>query len=177
MRSIPTILAAAALVALLSACTVTFVPGETTVRTRVEGRVSFGLELSDVIEVFEPTQGHGSTYYVGDTISFRVRTNQDGWLTLSAIDPDGFVYVFARNLFVEGGRTRIISGTSPRTEFVLTPPRGFHRVRATFTPSRTDEGRVTYRGRSGENAWTNSIVVELRPYPVRDVVETNFTLR
>ena len=168
----------AALALLVSACTVTVVPGEgTTVRTRVSGQVTFGIDLSDVILEFAPTRGRGATYYVGETISFRVRSDRDGYVTLTAIDPDGSVYVFARNIWIEGGYAQEISGTSPRTEFLLTPPRGYHRVRASFTPSRTDEGRVSYRGRSGVDAWTNSIAVELRPYDVRDVAETSFYLR
>lgn len=170
--------ALALLALLLAACTVTVVPGEgTRVQTRVSGRVTFGLELDEVIREFQPTRGHGATYYVGDTISFRIRTDRDGFVTLSAIDPDGSVYVFARNLYVEGGYTQVLSGTNPRTEFLLTPPRGPHRVRASFTPDRTDVSRVTYRGRRGDDAWTNSIVVELRPYDVRDIAETSFYLR
>lgn len=162
----------AALAALLAGCTLTITPGDVS----VSGRVRLGITVSDVIQVFEPTRGTGATYYVGENIAFRVRTSQDGYLTLSAIDPDGSVYTFARNLYVRGGQTQIFEGPDDASIFSLVPPRGFHRVRASFTPTRTS-GRVTYRGVSGERGWEQSIVSEIRASPVRDVAETNFYLR
>ncbi len=157
---------------LLSSCTLYIAPGNVS----LSGRVRFGIEVSDVIQVFEPTRGAGATYYVGETLSFRVLTNRDGYLTLSAIDPDGRVYTFARNLFVRGSQVQIIDGPDRGSVFALEPPRGFHRVRASFTPSPTN-GRVSYRGSVGEASWTQSISAEVRPYDVRDVAETNFYLR
>ena len=59
--------------------------------------------------------------------------------------------------------------------FSLRPPRGLHRVRASFTPNATP-GRVVYRGIVTEERWTQSIVSEVNPYDVRDIVETRFFL-
>ena len=165
--------AAVAVLLLLSACTVTFLPGETEVRTR--GRVTFGFELDPVIRSFAPARGEGSTYRVGEAIAFDIRTDRDGYVTLSAIDPDGDVYVFARDLYVRAGTTRI-TGPSSRTEFALVPPRGLHRVRASFTDAPT-RGRVTYRGVAGGDAWTATIRTDIRPAQVRAVEETHFYLR
>lgn len=160
-----------ALVVLLSSCTVVFEPVPVTVR----GRVRFGIEVTDVIQVFEPTRGSGAIYRLNERISFRVRTDRDGYITLTAIDPTGDVYVLVRNFFVRGGQTTVISGPSARTEFVLVPPRGLHRVRASFTPSRTS-GSVAYQGVSGEGSWTSTIVAEVRGADVRDIAETRFFL-
>lgn len=156
----------------LSSCAVYVTPGDVS----VNGRVRFGISVSDVIQTFEPTRGTGATYYVGEEIAFRVLTLQDGYLTLSAIDPDGTVYTLARNLYVRGGRVQVIEGPDSASVFSLVPPRGFHRVRASFTPNPTS-GRVSYRGVYGEDAWSRAIRADVDPYEVRDVAETNFYLR
>lgn len=157
----------AALAILLAGCTVYVVPGD-------GSGVSISLDLDDVITTFAPARGAGSTYLVGERIEFQIRTRQDGYVTLSAIDPDGSVYTFARNIRVNAGRTQFLSGPGPRLEFAVTPPTGLHRVRASFTAQRTDQTRVRYEGRSGEDGWTTAIRVELEPADVRDVAETHF---
>lgn len=163
-------LALALVVAALAGCTIVFEPlDDTTVRPTVTAP-------SALIRHFAPTRGTGSTYRVGDPIAFQVRTAEDGYLTLTAIDPDGSVYVFARNVFVRGGRTEVIDGLGPRQRFVITPPLGLHRVSAHFSPSRTTE-RVEFRGLFGYDSWQSQIRIELQPFPRSDVVETRFFVR
>ena len=161
-----------ALCALLASCTITVRPGDVS----VSGRVRFGIEVNDIIRVFEPTRGSGSVYLVGDSISFRVITNRDGYITLTELGPRGNVSTFARNIYVRGGQVNVISGPDDASEFLLVPPRGLHRVRASFTPARTS-GRVIYRNSNGEDQWTESIVTEVRDYDVRDIAETRFFLQ
>ena len=91
--------------ALLSACTVTFTPADVS----VSGRVRFGIQLSDVVTTFEPTRGRGAIYGLNESISFRLRSAQSGYITLTAIDPTGEVYPIIRNVYVRAGETRIIS--------------------------------------------------------------------
>jgi hypothetical protein len=168
--------ALALLAVMLASCTIIFEPDDVTVRGRF--RVNFGIELSPIIQAFEPTRGEGATYRVGEDIAFRIRSSQDGYITLSAMDPDGRVYVFARNLRVRAGRTETFRGPGPNLVFSLTPPRGLHRVRASFTPTPT--GRtVRYEAQRGESGWSQSIVTEIRTHPrtVRDVAETYFYVR
>ncbi len=160
------------LVLLLTSCAVYVSPGS----VRARGTVRFGIEVSDVIQVFEPTRGAGSGYFVGENVSFRVLTTQDGYLALTALDPDGRVYTFARNVYVRGGQTNIVSGPDDGSVFSLLPPRGLQRVRASFTP-RPTSGRVVYRGTSGEGRWTQSIVTEVSDYDVRDIAETQFYIQ
>ena len=164
-------LLAGLLTLVLTSCTLYVTPGDVS----VSGRVSFGISVSDVILTFEPTRGTGAAYYVGENIAFRVLTARDGYLTLTAIDPDGTVYTLARNLYVRGGRVQVIEGPNAASVFSLVPPRGFHRVRASFTSDPTS-GRVSYQGVYGEEAWSRTIRAELDPYEVRDVAETNFYL-
>ena len=162
--------AIAALAAALSGCTIYFVEGERT----DSGRVTIDLELSEVITSFSPTRGTGSTYRIGDSIEFQLRTRRDGYVTLTAIDPDGTVYPIARNLRVYAGERNRLSGSQIGVRFIADPPTGLHRVRASFTAERTDTSRVQYRGRSGEDGWSSAIRIELRTAEVRDVAETYF---
>ena len=166
----PLLLLVLALSVLLTGCRVTITPGTVSFNAR------FGIELSPVIQLFEPTRGSGATYVVGDSIAFRILTDRSGYITLSAIDPDGTVYVFARNIFVRGGETTTISGVDARTIFTLQPPRGLHRVRAAFTPSQTNTATFSYQSVRGDDNWTRIIVSEVRPYDVRDIAETRFFL-
>jgi hypothetical protein len=132
--------------------------------------------VSPRIDFFEPDRGPNTTYRVGEPIGFRIRTNADGYLTLTAIDPGGRVYVFARNIRLQGNRTHVIEGIGPRQLFFVDPPTGRHFVRATFTPARTDE-RVTYVGLQGRDAWVRQITFELRPFDQYDQRETAFLVR
>lgn len=154
----------AALALLVSACTVTIRPS-----------ASIEVPLNTVISDFRPTRGVGAVYRVGDQIEFLITTNQPGYVTLTAIDPDGRVYVLSRNIRVSGGTT-ILPTAEQRVTYNAAPPRGFHRVRASFTDGRTS-GNVEYRGRSGDGAWSAAINVDIRDFPVRDVLETNLTIR
>jgi hypothetical protein len=156
---------------LLAGCRVVITPGDISVR----GTVRFGIEVSPVIQVFEPTRGAGSSYSVGEAIAFRVLTDRSGYITLSAIDPNGSVYLLVQNVYVRGGETTTISGPDSRNIFTLQPPRGLHRVRAAFTPGATGTASITYQSRGDDN-WTRIVVNDVRPYDVRDIVETRFFL-
>lgn len=159
-------------IALLAGCTVTYTESDS------RGSGSRLPERSNaVLEVFEPSGGHASSYRVGEEISFRIRSRVEGYVTLTSLEPDGEVNVFARNVHVPARRTVTIDGRDEGVVFVVDPPRGWHRVRASFTPRRTDASRVTFRGRAGEDDWRAAIRIELEPFDVNDVVETRFYVR
>jgi len=151
----------------LSACTITFYPEVSVDRPR--------LVRSAVIERFE---SFSSSYRVGSRVSFRIRTNQPGYVTLTAFDPDGSVYVIARNVPVRGNRVESIPAPFGRTTFVAVPPTGVHLVRAHFTPEPTPE-RVRFVGIGSLDGWLTQIVLEIRGfgYGAEDVVETRFEIR
>ena len=152
----------------LSACSIYVRPGAS---------VSVGVPLDNVITVFQPTRGSGATYFVGDGIEFRIRTRDSGYVTLSAMDPDGRVYVFARNIYVPANRTTILPTPAMRVAFSAAPPRGLHRIRASFTSAATNPDHVRYNGRHGEGDWTSAIQIDIRGYPVRDVAVTTLYIR
>jgi len=155
------------LIVALAGCTVTFVgPGS-----------SVSNSANRVIEMFEARAGEGSSYRVGEEISFRIRTRVDGYVTLTSLGPRGDVEVFARNVPVVARRVNVIDGRDQGVVFVVEPPRGWHRVRASFTPSRTDTRRVSFRGRAGEDAWMAAIRIDIEPFEIWDVAETRFFVR
>ena len=135
----------------------------------------YGLKIGEVITVFESDRGNNGNYATGDRIRFRIRTNQSGYVALTAIDPDGRVYVLSRNIYVRAGITTTIPTSEMRVEFRAAPPTGLHRVRASFTPNPTDIRRTIYKDTYGVDVWTQSIVTEIEPYPEnsRDIVETS----
>lgn len=161
---LPFALAAAALGLLLAACTITISPAP-----------GVTITLSDEILEFYPTRGAGATYFVGEQIEFRLTTRTAGFVTLTAIDPDGTVYELSRNVRVPGG-TVFIPTREQRVVYTAAPPRGTHRIRVSFTPRQTD-GTVIYRGRRGDAEWSAAIELEIRPHEVRDVAETSLVIR
>lgn len=158
------------LAAALSACTVYVSPGPP-----APGHIT--VPLDSVITSFQPTRGAGAVYYLGENIEFRIRTNRSGYVTLSAMDPDGRVYVLARNIYVHAYRATVLPTPQMRVSFSAAPPTGFHRVRASFTSSPTNPGQVRYQDRSGVQAWSIAIDRDIDGYPVRDVAETTLTIR
>jgi len=156
---------------MLAACVITIVPDQ--------GSPQVDRPRPDpaavVIERFESNR---SSYRVGDTLSFRIRTNRPGYVTLTAYDPDGSVYVFARNVQVRGNRTETIPAPFGRTRFTVTSPVGLHVVRAHFTPERTPES-VVFRGVGSLDAWLAQIVLEIRGFGfgAESVAETRFEVR
>jgi hypothetical protein len=166
-------LAAVALVFALASCTVTFEPLDPASSAAPSRPVE---RPQAAIAQFVPDRGVSSTYRIGEPIAFQIRTREDGFVTLTAIDPDGSVYVFARNIEVRGGRTNVINGLGPRQRFVITAPEGLHRVTAHFTPRRTEEA-VTFRGVVGYDNWQARIRIELQPYPTGGIAETRFLVR
>lgn len=162
-------LALVALVVATAACTITFVPGDVLVD------VERPAPRPTLIQRFESVRG---IYRVGDSVSFRIATADAGYVTLTAIDPDGSVYVIARNVRVEGGgRSQVIPSSTARIAFVAVPPTGRHAVRAHFTPRRTSE-TVVYTGVFGIDAWFARIRLELEGtgYVIDDTAEARFTI-
>lgn len=167
-RLLPLVLAAAWT---LSACTITFLPADDTTVDRPRPAPV----ASTTIERFE---AFSSNYRVGDRIAFRIRTNRPGYVTLTARDPDGSVYVLARNVAVRGNRVEIIPAPLGRVSFVAAAPLGSHLVRAHFTPEPTPE-RVTFVGSASLDAWLAQIVLEIGGFGfgADDVAQTTFSVR
>lgn len=175
MRLVPStrLVSLLAVALLLTGCTILVEPLDVHVRPPT---VTTPSAQQALIRQFYPTRGPGASYHIGEQVGFRVLTNEDGYITLTAIDPTGEVYVFARNVPVRGGRSVVIDGISPRQRFVITAPEGLHRVSAHFTPARTDE-RIVFLGIRSYTSWQARIRLELSSFPRGDIAETRFTVR
>lgn len=88
--------------------------------------------ITSEISAFAPTRGEGSVYNLGESISFEVRTSGSGYLTLTAYGPDGTASVLSQGMYVPGG-TSFLPTAESGVSYDLAPPRGLHRVTATFS--------------------------------------------
>lgn len=161
----------AALLLVLPACTIRVVPGD------VSGVIVVDPGPPPRPAPISSFRSSRSNYRVGDLVSFEIVTRESGYVTLTAIDPDGYVYVIARNVRVQGRQRVTIPDPNGRIVFRADPPTGPHAVRAHFTPARTAE-RVVFHGVSGSGAWTLAIRAELEGsgYLVEDVAEVRFNI-
>ncbi|MDR9391370.1 MAG: DUF4384 domain-containing protein [Trueperaceae bacterium] len=166
-----TLLAGLALAFLAGGCTVTFVGGEGV------GGEGASAGVNGILAVFEPTRGPDATYRRGDDVAFSLRSRRDGYVTLSRLNPDGEVAVVARNLRVRAHRTEVLDGSRDGTRFVVGGPRGWHRVRASFSPEPASTATARLEGRFGEGDWTAALRLDLAPFEVTDVAETAFYVR
>lgn len=157
----------------LAACTVT---------TRVDGnlhgrvRIDTPVRSDSVITEFRPTRGHGAIYNVGEDISFVLRSKRAGYVTLSYLDSSGRVAVFARNIRVSPTRN-VISGPDSRHVFTVAEPRGFMQIRASWTPDRTNETAIVYRGSSGSGGWNSALTLDISGQQVYDATQTYVEVR
>ncbi|GHF49468.1 hypothetical protein HNQ07_002498 [Deinococcus metalli] len=157
---------ASALAVGLSACTVS-------VRPNLTLQASGG----NLISGLKPDRGEGSSYAVGENVRINVGTRAAGYVTLVALQSNGYASVLARNVYVQPGTTSF-----PRAQdgvvYTIAPPRGIQRVRAIFTRVRPTTDLVISGYYDGDrwNTFTNAYV---SPYPQadRDVQETFFYIR
>ncbi len=130
------LLLTAALAASLSACAFYVTPQpSTSVRVRpIPSPSEPDVVVTNVSEIsaFAPTRGEGSVYNLGESISFEVRTGGSGYLTLTAYGPDGTASVLSQGMYVPGG-TSFLPTAESGVSYDLAPPRGLHRVTATFS--------------------------------------------
>lgn len=172
-RLLKLLIASLGLVMFLAACTVT---------TRVDGnlhgrvRIETPVRADSVITQFRPTRGHGSIYRVGEDISFVLRSNRSGFVTLSYLDSSGRVAVFARNIRVNPSRN-VITGPDPSHVFTVAEPRGFMQIRASFTAQPTNEAVVRYQGQRGQSGWNSVLTLDVSGQPAYDAVQTYIEVR
>ncbi|WP_309571491.1 DUF4384 domain-containing protein [Deinococcus sp.] len=147
----------------LSACTVS-------VRPNLTLQASGG----NLITRVTPDRGEGSTYGVGETVRISVGTRTPGYVTLVALQSNGYANVLVRNEYIAAGTT-----TFPRGQiFTVAPPRGVQRVRAIFTRVRPTTDLVV-SGYYDGTRWNTFTEAYVNPYPQadRDVQETFFYIR
>lgn len=87
----------------------------------------------DPIRTFEPTRGAGAIYDLGSSVSFRIVTTQDGYITLTSYGAGGVVRVFERNVFVRANVETELPGSVRQVAYEVSPPRGERTIRASFS--------------------------------------------
>ncbi|MDV6374560.1 DUF4384 domain-containing protein [Deinococcus arenicola] len=154
----------------LSACSVTVRP-DTNANVQIQGRGS------NLITGLRPDRGEGSTYGVGEAVSFAFSTRAPGYVTLIALQSNGFASVLTQNAYVNAGTT-----VFPRPEdgvmYNLGEPRGIQRVRAVFTRVRPTTS-IVLSGNYDTARFNSTTTAYLDPYNQadRDVQETFLYIR
>ena len=148
----------------LSACRVTVQPDAATV---VAAR-------PNLITSLRPERGAGSVYYVGERIRFNIATRTSGYLTLVALDPDGYGNVLLRDTYISAGRTLVGANYALQ----ITPPRGLERVRAIFTTAQP-QSTIVFNGRYDQSGWNSYTDTYADGYGAsgRDIAETYLYIR
>jgi hypothetical protein len=145
----------------------------TTSSSSVSVSISFGVRVTNIITDFQPDRGTGATYRIGDPITLRLTSRQDGYVTLVIYNPFNYRNAEIRNIPVQRG-TNII----PRNNFLTaSAPTGVTRFRAFFTPEPNNS--VSFTGGASEQYLDSQTAAYLSPYPVelRDVRETFLNVR
>ena len=150
----------------LSACTITTRPA-----------VYLTQSGSNLISDLRPDRGEGSTYWAGEQVRIRLSTRAAGYVTLVALQPNGYSSTLVRNAYVPAGTT-----TFPRAQdgatWTVAPPRGTQYVRAIFTRVRPTTDLVL-RGTYDNGTWNTATNAYVNSYAAqdRDVQETYFWIR
>ncbi|MDF1523844.1 MAG: hypothetical protein P1P87_13635 [Trueperaceae bacterium] len=176
------------LVGLLAACTVTFVPDGDAGATRPEAptrpivRPEPAPPTRPGPAVVLPPEGAflqfevaPNTIYPGSVLTFRTRLSQAGFLTVSALGPDGQVVVLVRNAPV-AVRQQLVppTGSPPADRVLASAPTGTWRVYAQFATVRTP---ARYDGITGLEAWQRAIAADLRGIDGASLVEASYEVR
>ena len=173
-RNVILLMAAPLLALALGACTVTVRSPDTVATVSTNVIIRYGISVSDIIAVFEPTRGAGTTYYVGDPVQFRLDSRQRGYVTLVIWNPDGRLDSGSQlaNIPVDVGTNYI-----PRSiNLSAAPPAGRSYVRAYFTSAPSS---YTWSGSVTLDAWNSrgTIFYHDVPQSARDIAQTSLYVR
>jgi hypothetical protein len=112
-----------------------------------------------------------NTLYPESVMYFRLRVREAGYLTVSAMGPDGRVTMLARDVAVDSGRQVLYPPSGSSTRIRASAPAGIWRVRAEWTPRPTN---ARYDAARGLDAWTDAIADNLAGISGASVLETSY---
>ena len=182
----PRMLVIGVLAVLLSSCSVTFVPSDRTDAARPTPPSDVARPSPTRPDVDRPVApaalpGDGSilqfevtpnTIRPSSTMIFRTRFARAGYLTVSAMAPNGRVEVLLRNVPVAPGFQLVPPVAAPPSERVqASEPVGRWVLRAQFAEVRT---AARYQNVQGYDAWTIAVVDDLRGAANASVFETAY---
>ena len=173
------------LAVLLAGCTVTFLPGDSSDGVRPTPPTEVvrpdptapadrptapaSLPSEGSILQFEVTP---NTIRPSSTLIFRTRFARAGYLTVSAMAPNGRVEVLLRNVPVAPGFQLVPPVAAPPSERVrASAPVGTWIVRAQFAEVRTS---ARYQGVQGYDAWTAAVADDLSGAANASVYQTSY---
>ncbi len=174
---------------MLSACAVTFVPGDPADVVRPAPPTDVVRPDPSRPDVGRPQPsaalpGQGSivqfevapnTIRPSSVVTFRARFARAGYLTVSAMAPNGRVDVLLRNVPVAPGFQLVPPVGAPPSERVqASAPTGTWIVRAQFAEVRT---AARYQGVQGYDAWTTAVAADLRGAANASVFETSYEVQ
>jgi hypothetical protein len=110
------------------------------------------------------------TIYPDSVIYFRFQVRRGGYLTVSALAPDGRVAMLARDVQVGTG-PRLYPEVGSDLRIQASAPAGVWRVRAEWTPQPTG---ARYTGVRGLDAWTAAIAANLAGVSDASVAEAAY---
>jgi hypothetical protein len=110
------------------------------------------------------------TIYPDSVIYFRFQVRRGGYLTVSALAPDGRVTMLARDVPVGTG-PRLYPEAGGAVRIQASAPAGVWRVRAEWTPQPT---QALYTGVRGLDAWTAAIAANLAGVADASVAEAYY---
>ncbi|MEF2280218.1 DUF4384 domain-containing protein [Deinococcus sp. YIM 134068] len=140
-------------------------------------RSNVGSAGGNLIVDVQPDRGEGSNYLVGESVRIGVTTRAAGYVTLVALQPNGYASTITRNVYVNPGTT-VFPRPQDGETYTVAPPRGLQRVRVLFTRVRPAAAPV-FGGVYTGDRWNTSTNDYLRPYAPadRDIQETYFYIR
>ena len=179
---------AVAFVLVASACTITFLPpsdanrdatvdrprppAEDTTPTVDRPRPPEPSPLLPSDEGFRRFEIAPLNIYPGSQMYFRVSVRRSGYLTISAMDPEGRVRVLIRDYPIEAGGNPVLVPPIGGPESVEgQEPAGTWRLRASWS-SRPIDPR--YDGLRGLEAWTDAIRADLARFDDASVFEDTY---
>jgi hypothetical protein len=114
------------------------------------------------------------TIYPNSQIFFRALVRDAGYLTVSAMAPNGRVSMLATDVPIEAGRQLLYPPSGGSTRIQASAPEGVWQVRAEWTPRPTN---ARYQGVQGRDAWTAAILRNLAGIDGASVAESSFEVR
>jgi hypothetical protein len=119
--------------------------------------------VANIIQDFQPTRGNGSSYRIGESITFRMNVARAGFVTLVFYNDGALPDFEIRNIAVQAGINLMPNSNTA----VAAEPTGITRVRAFYTPQPNSNisflnGRGVSYLEDTTNNWLNSYPPELR---------------
>lgn len=132
---------------------------------------------SNLIANLRPDRGEGGTYFVGEEVRISVTTRTAGYVTLVALQPNGYASTLVQGAYVNAGTTTF-PRAQDRVTYNVAAPRGLQRVRAIFTRVRPST-ELVLSGVYDGTRWNTVTTQYVQPYAVadRDVQETYLYIR